>query len=208
MAWSPLEGAVIHDHGGCDSSGPWCTHHAPTRPSSSAPFAIMKFRSGVRIVADDRVSRAGNAGPSGRARPGTADPAARAGHLLFPKATTVRTASDRAVSRTGMSSSQTTHRHTDVCRGGVSSGRGGPDGWRGTACRRLGAALRPDAPERAGPPLAWIRRAENVSAEGVGFEPTRTLTRPSGLKRPPPSATRRTLLAARRPSRPGERTFS
>jgi hypothetical protein len=43
----------------------------------------MKFRSGVRITAADRGSRAGNARPAGLARPGTADPAARAGHPRF-----------------------------------------------------------------------------------------------------------------------------
>ena len=50
----------------------------------------MKFRSRVRIAAADRGSRAGNAGSAGLARPGTADPAARAGHPGFPQAT-VRT---------------------------------------------------------------------------------------------------------------------
>src|SRR5580693_1160784 len=60
---------------------------------------IMKFRSRVRIATADRGSRTGNAGSAGLARPGTADPAARAGHLGFPQAITVRTTSDRAVSR-------------------------------------------------------------------------------------------------------------
>jgi hypothetical protein len=82
--------AVFHDHEGFTTL--W----------SSKPFAIMKFRSGVRITAADRDSRAGNARSAGLARPGTADPAARAGHPGFPQATTVRTTSDRAVSRTGV----------------------------------------------------------------------------------------------------------
>jgi hypothetical protein len=49
--------------------------------------------------------------------------------------------------------------------------------------------------------LRWSLLGRLVS---VGWR-VRTLTRPSGLHRPPPSASRRTLLAADRPSQPGER---
>ena len=81
--------AIPHDHEGFTTL--W----------SSKSFAIMKFRSRVRIAAADRGSRAGNAGSAGLARPGTADPAARAGHPGFPQAT-VRTTSGKAVSRAGV----------------------------------------------------------------------------------------------------------
>src|ERR1700722_12895097 len=63
---------------------------------SSKSFAIMKIRSGVRIAAADRGSRAGYA------RPGIAEPRAGPGMSGFPQATTVRTTSDRAVSRTSV----------------------------------------------------------------------------------------------------------
>ena len=63
---------------------------------SSKSFAIMKIRSGVRIAAADRGSRAGYA------RPGIAEPRPGPGISGFPQATTARTTSDRAVSRTGV----------------------------------------------------------------------------------------------------------
>jgi hypothetical protein len=81
--------AVFHDHGGFTTL--W----------SIRPFAIMKIRSGIRIAPADMGGRAGYARSAGAARPGTGDPAARAGQPRFPQATAVRTTSGRAVSRTG-----------------------------------------------------------------------------------------------------------
>jgi hypothetical protein len=82
--------AVFHDHGGFTTL--W----------SIRPFAIMKIRSGIRIAPADMGGRAGYARSAGAARPGTGDPAARAGQPRFPQATAVRTTSGRAVSRTGV----------------------------------------------------------------------------------------------------------
>ena len=71
-------GAVFHDHEGF------------TTVWSSKSFAIMKFRSGVRVAAAERSSRDGMRDRPGLARPGPRTPATWAGHSRFPQATTVR----------------------------------------------------------------------------------------------------------------------